>query len=658
MRRAEPSISSLSDLTMAQRPSIAPRSHSRAWARLRIKPVLVAFASDPDLWFAIISACWVALLYRHVIGAAFVYDDVTQIQKNPALSSWRSVAEYARSAVPFNSEFRGMGGSFYRPLFWFSLALDRALWSLRATGFHFTNLALHWANGLLAFLLLRKLRVSLLLSAAVSIIWLGLPINSEVVAWVSGRSISLAVLFLLISLLSADWYVRSNRIVALLCYALASFGALLSHEIGILALPMTCLLLYAANAVRRSWFVLSSVGLAVDAVYLWLRHSAGARLTSGVPATIEPAITFWKYIAWILLPVRMSIERSTDVPTNNSPMIRAAALIGGLALFFAILRLRNKMPEVAAGLALVCIALVPVCGIVPIYQGMAERYTYLAALGLVLAIVGLLSHLRNWVRSLVLYALILWVFWGVWRLNARVLDWRDAISLYAKSLEATPRSPVLLYNLGVAFAEAGDTSKAADYYQRAIALKPDYTSAIINLGNLFQRQGDYSQSAALYQRAISLDPRDPDAWVDFGNLYLQLALTEQAKNAYEKAIALRPNDVEAIIDLGAVLQRGGDFSAAEQAYRRAIAVDPGQAAAYCDLGALFLQQGNLDVAREQLIKAIEHDSSYALAYFDLGVVYEQTGRRDLAVEMYKKALDIQPDYQHARSNLERVESRP
>jgi Flp pilus assembly protein TadD len=43
---------------------------------------------------------------------------------------------------------------------------------------------------------------------------------------------------------------------------------------------------------------------------------------------------------------------------------------------------------------------------------------------------------------------------------------------------------------------------------------------------------------------------------------------------------------------------------------------------------------------------------------DLGVVYEQTGRRDLAVEMYKKALDIQPDYQHARSNLERVESSP
>jgi hypothetical protein len=146
-----------------------------------------AFASHPDLWFAIISACWVALLYRHVIGAGFVYDDVTQIQNNPALASWHSAADYVRSAVPFNSEFRGFGGSFYRPLFWFSLARDRVLWGLNATGFHLTNLLLHWANGLLAFLLLRRSSVSILLSAVVSITWLGLPINAEVVAWISGR---------------------------------------------------------------------------------------------------------------------------------------------------------------------------------------------------------------------------------------------------------------------------------------------------------------------------------------------------------------------------------------------------------------------------------------------------------------------------------------
>jgi tetratricopeptide (TPR) repeat protein len=404
--------------------------------------------------------------------------------------------------------------------------------------------------------------------------------------------------------------------------------------------------------------VLPGVGLAVDGVYLCLRHTAGGHLSSGLPVSIGLGIAFWKYVAWMLLPLRMSIERSTDVPTNSPLMTTAAAFIGLLALFIAFLRLRHKKPEVTAGLAWLCVALVPFCGIVPIYQGMAERYTYLAAVGLVLAIVALLSHLKNWTRFLVLCAVILWVLWGTWRLNARVLDWREEISIYAKSLQATPKSSLLLYNLGVAFAEAGDVSKAADYYQRAIGFNPHYTSAIINLGNLFQRQGNYSQSAALYQQAISLEPRDPDAWVNLGNVYLQLALSQEAKSAYENAIALKSNDVEAIIGLGAVLQRSGDFSGAERAYQRAIAVDPSQASAYCDLGALFLQEGNVAAAREQLMKAIEHNFSYAPAYFDLGVAYEQTGRRNLAVEMYKKALDIQPDYQHARSNLERMGARP
>lgn len=618
----------------------------------------VAFAAHPDLWFAIISACWVAFLYRHVIGAGFVYDDVAQIQNNIALASWHSAAVYARSAVPFNSEFRGFGGSFYRPLFWLSLALDRELWGLNALGFHITNLLLHWANGLLAFLLLRRRQVSILFSAIVSITWLALPINTEVVAWISGRSISLAVLFLLISLLSADWYLHSKRIVALLCYAIASFCSLLSHEVGILTLPMTCLLIYGANAGRRSWVWLPSVSLAVDSIYLWLRHIAGGHLSSGMPVFIGSGVVFWKYVAWMLLPLRMSVERSTDVPTNSLSATTTVAFIAVLVLLIAILRLRNKMPKVAAGLAWLCIALAPFSGIVPIYQGMAERYTYLAALGLVLATVGILARFKHWRRSLGLCAVILWVSWGVWRLDARVLDWRDEASIYAKSLEATPKSSVLLYNLGVTFAEAGDNSKAADYYQRALRLNPRYTSAIINLGNVFHLEGNYSESVALYQRAISLHPQDPDAWVDLGNLYLQLGLTQQAKSDYEDAIARKSNDVEAIIGLGAALQRWGDFSAAEQAYERAIALDPGQASAYCDLGALFLEQGDAEAAREQLTKAIEHNSSYAPAYFDLGLVYERSGRRELAVEMYKKALDIQPDYQRARSSLDRMGARP
>jgi protein O-mannosyl-transferase len=608
--------------------------------------------------FVILSGCWVFLLYWQVIHGPFLYDDVTQIQQNHALLSWRAAAEYFRSSVPFNSEYRGFAGSFYRPLFWLSLTLDRKFWGLNPLGFHLTNLILHWANGLLGFLLLRCLGASVLMSAAASLVWLGLPINSEAVAWISGRSFCLMDLLLLLALLMADWYLRSKRPWPLNFYFAASLGALLSHEAGVLALPLTILVAYARDhEPRRSWLPLGGAGLAVAFVYLGLRHLAGDQIPAAIPAILPLGISFLKYIQWMILPVRMSMERSTELPANSFSLAAITALLIVLTLFIFIVRFRKQMPEVAAGMAWMLIALLPFCGIVFIYQGMAERYDYLASQGLSLAVAAVLLRTQNWVRQAILLLVIVWTTWGAWRLHARVLDWTNEVALYTSSLNATPKSAVLLYNLGVASADAGDPERAMGYYRRAISINPHYVSALVNLGNLLRAQGNYSEAIALYRRAISLDPQSPDPWIDLGNVYGQQGSVQEAKNAYEKAIALKPDNTQAIINLGVAFQRLGNLPAAKQQYERAISIDGTQAAVYCNLGALLVQEGNADAAVQVFTKAKQVDAFYAPAYFDLGVLYQQSRRNDLAAQMYEKALEIKPDYQNARVNLERLQGR-
>src|SRR5689334_14067093 len=108
--------------------------------------------------FAVASAVWVFLIYRGALVGAFLYDDVPQIVSNAALLSWRQTLDYFLSPVAFNSEYLSVGGSFYRPLLWLSLALDRRTWGPNPLAFHFVNLALHWTNGLLLFTLLRRAR--------------------------------------------------------------------------------------------------------------------------------------------------------------------------------------------------------------------------------------------------------------------------------------------------------------------------------------------------------------------------------------------------------------------------------------------------------------------------------------------------------------------
>src|SRR3984957_15747289 len=196
-------------------------------------------SSNPALVFFGISAVWVLTLYWRAIFNPFSsYDDVTNVVSNSGLSSWQGIIYYLRTNVSFVGDLRGSGESYYRPLYWISLALDRKLWGVSAVAFHLTNVILHWLNGLLLFTLLRRVRVPLRVAACTVLLWLVLPINSEVVAWVSARAYLLVALFVLLSALLAQRFLETKRAVALAGYALTALCALLCHEAGILVFPL------------------------------------------------------------------------------------------------------------------------------------------------------------------------------------------------------------------------------------------------------------------------------------------------------------------------------------------------------------------------------------------------------------------------------------
>src|SRR5215472_10762612 len=256
------------------------------------------FKIHPLPCFAILSFLWVAVLYRHALSAGFVYDDVDQIQHNLTLRSWPAIMQYFGSADHFSRSFRGAGGTFYRPLFWTTLVIDWHLWKLNPAGFHLTNLALHSINGLLAFLLLRRLRASRLLAGCAVFIWLGLPILSESVAWISGRPYLLTTLFLLVSLHGAEWYRDSRRTFALFCFAATSLAALLSHEAGILVFPLVVLTGLVRERIRASAAPLLLAGLAAVVIYSLLRQRAGAF----APLSLEilpVGASLLKYVGWM-----------------------------------------------------------------------------------------------------------------------------------------------------------------------------------------------------------------------------------------------------------------------------------------------------------------------------------------------------------------------
>jgi protein O-mannosyl-transferase len=537
--------------------------------------------------FLLISALWVVLLYGPCICGAFIYDDVGHIQENSALASWRGALHYFRTSDPFARYLLPGGGSSYRPLLWISLALDRHLWGLHPCGFHLTNLLLHWMSGFLYFVLLRRMQAPTLLTASVCLLWLGLPINSEAVAWISGRTYPLMCVFLASSLLAADSYLTRGFTTALFFYTAGLFAALLSNEEGILVLPLTILLAYFREKVpQRRWLSLGMAGVVTTAIYFVLRRFADAHIPSGPASFLMFGKAFFKYIMWILFPVHMSVERSTDTPANGLSLASVAALIGIFSLLTLLYWFRKRNALTVFGLTWMVIALLPFCGTVSLYQGMAERYVYLASFGVVLAIIAAAWQNSTPKRFIMLSLIILWGLWGAKRLESRASDWKDSIALYQSSLQTTPGSTTLIYNLGTAFEASGNFSKARDYYHKALDLNPKYTSAMVGLGNIDQRTGNMAKAEQEYRQAAAMDPFDGNAYCYLGALLFREGKIGPAIEKLSQAVTINPSNPTAYFDLGVIYQESGDAKRAAQMYAKVLALQPGDPDALANLQTL------------------------------------------------------------------------
>jgi Flp pilus assembly protein TadD len=300
-----------------------------------------------------------------------------------------------------------------------------------------------------------------------------------------------------------------------------------------------------------------------------------AQTPGGTVSVSTVGTVFLKYVLWILFPIHMSVERSTDFPAHGFSVTATATLAALLCLLLLAYWLRNRARLAAFGLIWTMISLLPFCGIIPVYQGMAERYAYLASFGLIVSVVAFAWNAEGRKRSVLLSIVLLWGLWSAWRLRARVFDWTDPVQLYQSSLEATPRSTKLLYNLGAAYEAQGDFSKASESYRQTLALNPAYVPAIVEMGNIDQQAGNTTEAEQQYRRAIAIDPSDENIYTNLGALFLQEGKIDDAIRELSRAVAMAPSDPTAYYDLGAAYQKAGDDKRAIEMYTKALELKPG-----------------------------------------------------------------------------------
>src|SRR5205085_7810825 len=174
------------------------------------------------------------LVYRPAWNGGFIWDDDRYVTHNYLLS-----APDGLRRIWFSLD----APSQYFPLTYTVLRIERSLWDLHPSGYHWVNILLHLANAFLVWGLLARLKIpGAWLASAIFALH---PIQVESVAWISELKNVLMGFFFLLTLLAWVEYVDpKNRhrgifyLAALVFYLLA-----LSAKATACTLPAALLLI-------------------------------------------------------------------------------------------------------------------------------------------------------------------------------------------------------------------------------------------------------------------------------------------------------------------------------------------------------------------------------------------------------------------------------
>ncbi len=427
----------------------------------------------------------IVLVYFNAFPGAFQYDDFNVIVDN----------ERVHGLVAWLGDLGGI-----RPLLKLSYALN---WMAGPGpwGFHLVNVAIHGANGLLAFLLLKRFAQddadAELMALAAALIFVLHPAQTEAVTYICGRSTSLMTLFYLASLVTyiqaREQSLRAWNLLSVLFFLLAC----LTKETA-LTLPVA-LLLWEITA--RPWNDLKSALRATSTHWillgmlcLWLvLHPFQRALldasfsTRSVPMNLLNQVQAQCYLlrTWFW-PEHLNIDPFLPQATHLTWAIAgmAALLMGLLGMGLFALRWR---PWLGFGLLWFFLHLIPTNSFIPRFDLVNERQLYLSSLGLAFVLVyAARSGFRRFGANQKLVTscfLLLFLVLGI-RTAWRNRDYRSEIALWSNSVAASPRNPRAHNNLGYAYLIQGDRAQARKAFEAALALDPGYAKARANLDSL------------------------------------------------------------------------------------------------------------------------------------------------------------------------------
>ena len=508
----------------------------------------------------------------------------------------------------------------WHPLTSISHMIDCQIFGLKAGGHHLTNVLLHISAVILLFEFLRTTTAAPWASAVAAIIFAVHPLRVESVAWISERKDVLSGVFFMLTLLAyrkyasdRSWW-RMTMVATCLSLGLMSKPMLVTTPLVLLFLdywPLNRNESFASLLLEKiPLFLLSAASsiVTVTAQRLALGKTEDLPLTWRITNAIVSYFTYFRQLVWPhdLIPFYPHPEGTLPV----AGVILLSSLL--VAVTVAVAIVRRRYPYIFVGWFWYVITLLPVIGIVQVgLQGHADRYTYLPAIGIVIAVVWTVRDLTAAWRSrgLILVPVAFAVVFALATLShGQTKHWHDTESLWTYTLNISPDNDVAHAGLAGIQLVRGDLETAIGHYRRALEHRDGNSAAHYGVALALARQRKFDAAIAHWEKSLEIQPDNSAARNYLGTALAAIGRDREAIAQWEQTLVYDPENGDAANNSAWLLatSQNADLrdsaKAVELAKRAANLPGGNNPIVYRTLAAALAENGQFDEA----IRAAEH----------------------------------------------------
>ena len=148
------------------------------------------------------------------------------------------------------------------------------------------------------------------------------------------------------------------------------------------------------------------------------------------------------------------------------------------------------------------------------------------------------------------------------------------------------------------------------------------SSSLIEKADEAMKKGDLQKALAIYSEANIKEPKNPETLFKMGYTLAEQKRDDEAMDYYKEALELDPDNTYVHQAMASIYRKMGEFAS----------------------------------ARNHLNKSLEIDDTNPISYYNYGNLLVDMKHYDEAKSMYKKAIELNPDFQEAKEELEKIDN--